>query len=75
MQFQLYEKSVGLAFPSIRFNTVYSLLHIFRHVFHEGIGLRQLLDYYYILLHTNENIRREAMLTFGGWVWKSLWVQ
>lgn len=63
VQFQLFDKSVGFAFPSIGFNTVYSMLHIFRHVFHEGIGLRQLLDYYFILLHTDKSIRRESMET------------
>ncbi|MBO7239548.1 MAG: nucleotidyltransferase family protein [Bacteroidaceae bacterium] len=35
--------------PSISFNRIYVLLHIYRHLFQEGIGLRQLLDYYFIL--------------------------
>ncbi len=35
--------------PTTAFNRVYVLLHIYRHFFYEGIGLRQLLDYYYVL--------------------------
>lgn len=35
--------------PTAEFNTVFLLLHIYRHLFHEGIGLRQLLDYHYCL--------------------------
>lgn len=35
--------------PTAAFNAVYLLLHIYRHLFHEGIGLRQLLDYHYCL--------------------------
>lgn len=31
------------------FNRVYILLHIYRHLFGEGIGLRQLLDYHMVL--------------------------
>lgn len=48
-QFDNYSKEYGFATPTIGFNIVYSLMHIFHHVLHEGIGLRQLLDYYYIL--------------------------
>lgn len=36
-------------FPSLAFNRVYVLVHIYRHLFFEGIGLRQLLDYYMVL--------------------------
>ena len=39
----------GFCVPSVRFNLVYLLMHIFRHVFHEGVGLRQLMDYYFVL--------------------------
>lgn len=48
-QFANYDKTVGFAYPTPEFNAVYSLMHIFHHVLHEGIGLRQLLDYYHIL--------------------------
>ena len=37
--------------PTVAFNRVYILLHIYRHLFQEGIGLRQLLDYYFVLNH------------------------
>ena len=35
--------------PTLEFNRIYILLHIFRHIFQEGIGLRQLIDYYFVL--------------------------
>lgn len=35
--------------PTENFNVIYILSHLYRHVFTEGIGLRQLLDYYYVL--------------------------
>ena len=41
--------SSELPVPSLAFNRVYILVHIYRHLFHEGIGLRQFLDYYYVL--------------------------
>ncbi len=61
--FDVQDENVGFACPSVRFNAVYSLLHIFRHVFHEGIGLRQLLDYYFILRHTTKEDREYAIKT------------
>lgn len=38
-----------VAVPTAQFNAVYQLGHIMTHVFDEGIGLRQLIDYYYVL--------------------------
>lgn len=35
--------------PTGAFNVVYILSHLYRHVFSEGIGLRQLLDYYFVV--------------------------
>ena len=41
--------------PHVSFNIIYILSHLYRHIFTEGIGLRQLLDYYFVLLkwHTD----------------------
>lgn len=39
----------GFNIPSASFNVIYQLIHIYRHLFNEGIGLRQLLDYYFVL--------------------------
>ena len=35
--------------PTMSFNVIYILSHLYRHVFTEGIGLRQLLDYYFVI--------------------------
>ena len=35
--------------PQVSFNVIYILSHLYRHIFTEGIGLRQLLDYYYVV--------------------------
>lgn len=39
----------NVIFPNLSFNRIYVLVHIYRHLFGTGIGLKQLLDYYYIL--------------------------
>ena len=35
--------------PTMSFNVIYILSHLYRHIFSEGIGLRQLLDYYFVV--------------------------
>ena len=35
--------------PSIEFNLFYILLHTYRHFLYEGVGMRQLMDYYFVL--------------------------
>ena len=44
--------------PKGDFNVIFILAHIYRHFFSEGIGLRQLVDYYYVLKEYNLNIER-----------------
>ena len=36
--------------PTREFNVVFLLSHIYRHLMQEGIGLRQVIDYYYVLM-------------------------
>lgn len=62
-QFDNLDSVVGFAYPTIYFNLVYSLLHIYRHLFSEGIGLRQMLDYYYILTNSTKEERKRAYKT------------
>lgn len=67
-QFDNFDEKVGFSYPTIGFNLVFSLVHIYRHVFFEGIGLRQLMDYYYILSHstqTERDIAFDTLKSFG----------
>lgn len=50
----------GYCTPTPSFNLVYSLIHIYKHLFDEGIGLRQLMDYYHILRHSTSDERYSA---------------
>lgn len=67
--------------PTDEFNRIYILLHIYGHLFGEGIGLRQVLDYYYVLhqpdteeskVRTVEILRGLKMLRFTR---AMMWVQ
>lgn len=66
--------------PSVRFNLVYILLHTYRHLFHEGVGLRQIMDYYFVLLQdTAPEERDEAMrvirtLKMGRFAAAVMWI-
>lgn len=63
VQMSNYDHEVGFSYPTIGFNLVFSLIHVYRHIFQEGIGLRQLTDYYFILTHSTAEERSEAMAT------------
>lgn len=43
-----------VAVPTARFNALFQLLHIYKHVFEEGLGLRQMMDYYYVLQYLQD---------------------
>lgn len=42
--------------PMVEFNVFYILLHIYRHFLYEGVGMRQIVDYYFVLKNLNENL-------------------
>ena len=43
-------KQGEIAIPTVEFNLIFQLTHIYAHLMNEGIGLRQLVDYYYVLI-------------------------
>lgn len=45
----MFSEQREVAIPTVEFNLIFQLTHIFSHLMNEGIGLRQLLDYYYVL--------------------------
>lgn len=64
-QFSNYDSKIGFAYPTNRFNAVYSLSHIYKHYFHGGVGLRQIIDYYYVLKIMTQNEREQAVKDIG----------
>ena len=48
---QSYETSITV--PSLEFNAFYLMLHCYNHEFSSGLGLRQLMDYYFLLRNLN----------------------
>jgi len=48
----------GFNVPSNEFNLIFQLTHVFKHIFEEGIGLRQVLDYYCVVKSEGQKIRR-----------------
>ena len=45
----LPEEAGEINIPGFSFNVIFQLSHILNHLLHEGVGLRQLVDYYYLL--------------------------
>lgn len=56
----VYLKDKGFAVPSLEFNRIFILTHIYRHFLFEGIGLRQVMDYYFVLKNCPAEIKEIA---------------
>ena len=38
-----------IAVPTMAFNVIYQLCHLYHHFFDEGVGFRQIIDYYFVM--------------------------
>ena len=52
-----------ISVPTNEFNLVYLLMHMMRHLFNDGIGLRQMMDYYYLLKSDTQYDRKKIVIT------------
>ena len=62
----LHRPTMETSMPSLAFDRVFILLHCYRHMCGDGVGLRQIMDYYYVLKASfneshNEKWREETV--------------
>lgn len=72
----------GFRMPDEEYNLVFMLAHAYRHYLGEGLGMRQLMDYYFVLSTSNvktqdltHTVSSFNMLKFAGavmWIMKSV---
>ena len=60
-----------IAIPTTAFNVIYQLTHLYHHFFDEGIGMRQIIDYYYVVcdfykVYQNSSKTHPSSLTLMG---------
>ena len=60
-----------IAIPTTAFNVIYQLTHLYHHFFDEGIGMRQIIDYYYMVcdfykVYQNSSKTHSSSLTLKG---------
>lgn len=74
-QIKISGESSGICVPTDEFNVIYLLLHIYEHYLYEGVGLRQMMDYYFALkasqvrvdsLELIETLRSFGLIKFAG---------
>jgi hypothetical protein len=68
-QMELLNGAGALNVPTDAFNRIFQMSHIMNHVVHDGVGIRQLMDYYFLLRKgfTPEEQQRDVQLlrSFG----------
>ena len=60
-----------IAIPTTAFNVIYQLTHLYHHFFDEGIGMRQIIDYYHVVcdfykVYQNFSKTHPSSLTLKG---------
>ena len=72
---------VAITYPDAKFNAVFCMAHMFHHYLEGGIGMRQMMDYYYVLRALNpadrkpvmKTLRKLGMKRFTASVMASMW--
>ena len=57
---------LGLSMMTSSVNVVYQMCHLYTHVFEGGVGLRQLMDYYYTLKIWHNDLEEKKELESKG---------
>ena len=52
-----------IAMPTAAFYVVYQLTHLYHHFFDEGIGMRQIIDYYYVVCDFYKGYQNSSKIT------------
>lgn len=50
-----------IAIPTTAFNVIYQLTHLYHHFFDKGIGMRQIIDYYYVVNNDELLVIKDAL--------------
>ena len=50
-----------IAIPTTAFNVIYQLTHLYHHFFDEGIGMRQIIDYYFVVISDELLVIRDTL--------------
>ena len=52
----LPDRAGDIAIPTTAFNVIYQLTHLYHHFFDEGIGMRQIIDYFLVVNDFSKNV-------------------
>ena len=52
-----------IAIPTTAFNVIYQLTHLYHHFFDEGIGMRQIIDYYHVVCDFYKVYQKSSKIT------------
>lgn len=58
---ELPDGAGNIAVPTSSYNVIFQLCHLYEHFFDEGIGMRQIIDYYYVVINNELLVIRDAL--------------